>query len=129
MVRYYKRLCEDTTNNREELKAILKVFQLSQTPEYKGVELVIYSDSAYAVNMINSWIHSWSRNNWKNSKKKEVCPDGSPDQNVFDIMQGVSINLFIKTGKKKPNELGKVFHYVSSFTTLLIQVAYILVQI
>jgi type I restriction-modification system DNA methylase subunit len=35
-----------------------------------------------------------------NSKKKEVCPDGSPDQNVFDIMQGVSINIFVKTGKK-----------------------------
>ena len=31
-----------------------------------------------------------------NSKKKEVCPDGSVDQNVFDIMQGVSINIFIK---------------------------------
>ena len=46
-----------------------------------------------------------------NSKKKEVCPDGTPDQNVFDIMQGVSINLFIKTGKKKPNKLGKVFHF------------------
>ena len=46
-----------------------------------------------------------------NAKKKEVCPDGSPDQNVFDIMQGVSINIFIKTGKKKANELGKVFHY------------------
>ena len=46
-----------------------------------------------------------------NSKKKEVCPDGSPDVNVFDIMQGVSINLFIKTGTKKNNELGKVFHY------------------
>jgi len=46
-----------------------------------------------------------------NSKKKEVCPDGSPDINVFDIMQGVSINLFIKTGKKKSNELGKIFHY------------------
>ncbi len=46
-----------------------------------------------------------------NSKKKEVCPDGSPDQNVFDIMQGVSINLFVKTGKKKANELGKVFHF------------------
>jgi len=35
-----------------------------------------------------------------NAKKKEVCPDGSPDQNVFDIMQGVSINIFVKTGKK-----------------------------
>jgi predicted helicase len=46
-----------------------------------------------------------------NSKKKETAPDGSFDQNVFDIMQGVSINLFIKTGKKKEKELGKVFHY------------------
>ncbi|OQB77345.1 MAG: N-6 DNA Methylase [Deltaproteobacteria bacterium ADurb.Bin135] len=46
-----------------------------------------------------------------NAKKKEVCPDGSPDQNVFDIMQGVSINIFLKTGKKKKGELGKVFHY------------------
>lgn len=46
-----------------------------------------------------------------NSKKKEVCPDGGIDQNVFDIMQGVSINLFIKTGKKKSNELGRVFHF------------------
>ncbi|WP_298496288.1 type ISP restriction/modification enzyme [uncultured Algibacter sp.] len=46
-----------------------------------------------------------------NSKKKEVCPDGSPDQNVFDIMQGVAITIFVKTGKKKINQLGKVFHY------------------
>lgn len=45
-----------------------------------------------------------------NARKKEVCSDGSPDQNVFDIMQGVSINIFIKTGKKKVKELGKVFH-------------------
>lgn len=46
-----------------------------------------------------------------NSKKKEVCPDGSVDQNVFDIMQGVSITVFVKTGKKKANELGKILHY------------------
>lgn len=46
-----------------------------------------------------------------NSKKKEVCLDGSVDQNVFDIMQGVSINIFVKTGKKKKGELGKVFNY------------------
>lgn len=46
-----------------------------------------------------------------NSKKKETAPDGSIDQNVFDIMQGVSINIFVKTGKKKANELGKVFHF------------------
>lgn len=46
-----------------------------------------------------------------NSKKKETAPDGSADINVFDIQQGVSINIFVKTGKKKSNELGKVFHY------------------
>lgn len=45
-----------------------------------------------------------------NSKKKETALDGSADNNVFDIQQGVSINIFIKTGKKTPNELGKVFH-------------------
>ena len=45
-----------------------------------------------------------------NSKKKEICPDGSKDENVFDIMQGVSINIFVKTGKKEKGELGKVYH-------------------
>ncbi len=46
-----------------------------------------------------------------NAKKKETAPDGSADVNVFDIEQGVSINLFVKTGNKKDNELGKVFHF------------------
>ena len=46
-----------------------------------------------------------------NAKKKELSPDGSPDVNVFDIEQGVSINLFVKTGKKKSNELANVFHF------------------
>lgn len=37
-----------------------------------------------------------------NSLKKEKCPDGSPDENVFDIRQGVAIALFIKkSGLKK----------------------------
>ncbi len=37
-----------------------------------------------------------------NSKKKEVCPDGSRDENVFDIQQGVAIGIFVK----KPGEQG-----------------------
>ena len=41
-----------------------------------------------------------------NSKKKETAPDGSPDKNVFDIQQGVSINLFIKTGQEKSWRIG-----------------------
>ncbi len=45
-----------------------------------------------------------------NAKKKETAPDGSKDENVFNIQQGVSINIFIKTGKKNPDELAKVYH-------------------
>ena len=38
-----------------------------------------------------------------NAKKKERAPDGGPDQNVFDIQQGVSIALFVKQpGKTGP---------------------------
>lgn len=35
-----------------------------------------------------------------NSLKKETCPDGSADQNVFDIRQGVAIAFFVKGGKR-----------------------------
>ncbi|NJK94010.1 MAG: N-6 DNA methylase [Bacteroidales bacterium] len=45
-----------------------------------------------------------------NAKKNETAPDGGVDINVFDIMQGVSINVFIKTGKKSKGELAKVYH-------------------
>ena len=31
-----------------------------------------------------------------NSKKKERAPDGGPDENVFDIQQGVAIGIFVK---------------------------------
>lgn len=44
------------------------------------------------------------------SKKNEIAPDGGRDENVFDIMQGVSINFFVKTGRKKKGDMGQVFH-------------------
>jgi predicted helicase len=36
-----------------------------------------------------------------NSKKKEHSPDGSPDQNVFDIQQGVAIGIYVKHFESK----------------------------
>lgn len=49
-----------------------------------------------------------------NSRKHETCPDGSIDENVFDIMQGVSINIFVKSNCKKASKLAKV-HYSDLF--------------
>lgn len=43
-----------------------------------------------------------------NSRIGEKCSDGSKDENVFDIQQGVSIAIFIKDKKQKG--LGKVFY-------------------
>jgi type I restriction-modification system DNA methylase subunit len=57
--------------------------------------------------------------------RREILPEGSPDENVFDIRQGVSISFFVKhspkpktlfdeadreTVKRKPLPLAKVFH-------------------
>ncbi|MCK4277055.1 MAG: N-6 DNA methylase [Phycisphaerae bacterium] len=46
-----------------------------------------------------------------NTKKKEVCPDGSKDQNVFDIQQGVAIGLFVKRKNGQAKKPAEVFHY------------------
>lgn len=42
-----------------------------------------------------------------NSKKKERSPDGSKDENIFDIQQGVAIGIFVK----EPNKDGPATIY------------------
>lgn len=44
-----------------------------------------------------------------NSKRKEQSPDGSKDENVFDIQQGVAIGLFVKR-KGTPEGPAQVHH-------------------
>ncbi|MBP6965582.1 MAG: N-6 DNA methylase [Armatimonadetes bacterium] len=43
-----------------------------------------------------------------NCKKKEKAPDGGPDENVFDIQQGVAIGMFVK--EKDTSGAGTVRH-------------------
>jgi len=45
-----------------------------------------------------------------NAKKKERCPDGSKDGNVFDITEGVAIGIFIKRPKKRKDAMATVHH-------------------
>lgn len=87
--------------NDEGILAFINPHGFLDNPTFRGMRwnLLKTYDKIYTIDL-----HG-------NSKKKEVCPDGTPDFNVFDIMQGVAITIFIKTGKKKANELGKVFHY------------------
>lgn len=38
-----------------------------------------------------------------NSLKRETAPDGGPDENVFDIRQGVAIGIFVKYDHRTPS--------------------------
>ena len=45
-----------------------------------------------------------------NAKKKERAPDGSKDDNVFDIQQGVAIGIFVKYAKAKSRSAARLCH-------------------
>ncbi len=52
--------------------------------------------------LMNSFDHIYVLDLHGNAKKREKCPDGSKDENVFDIQQGVAIILAVKKqGLKK----------------------------
>lgn len=98
----YNEFCSQTTNNREELKAILHVFKLAAADP--DAEYIVYSDSAYAVNIINNWIWNWSKNNWLNSKKKEV----ENIDLVKDLYSYLTIDFFNCQVKKVSGHAGEL---------------------
>lgn len=61
-------------------------------------------------NLLRSFDKIYIINLHGNSKKKKTTPEGGKDENVFDIMVGTSINIFVKTGKKKKGELAEVYY-------------------
>ena len=58
----------NTTNNQMEMMAAIKALEYFQ--EKKSIELV--TDSSYLKDGIEKWIHSWKKNGWKTSAKKQV---------------------------------------------------------
>ena len=78
----YKKRNKNTTNNRQELRAILYAFLNYgvQTKDMEAVYIpVVYSDSAYCVNTFNSWMFNWARNGW-------IKSDGKTPENL-DLIQ------------------------------------------
>lgn len=66
-----KKICgyeKDTTNNRMELKAAIEALSSLKSKS----DVVIFTDSKYLMQGINSWIENWKTNNWLTSNKKEV---------------------------------------------------------
>ena len=69
---------EPTTNNREELKAIIDALNyvdkhVTKRFAYEDIYAIhIYCDSSYVVNICNEWINGWHDNEWRNSKNVPV---------------------------------------------------------
>lgn len=61
-----------STNNREELKAILNAVNYIKEKSNKEDFYNIFSDSNYAVKSITEWMLKWHENSWINSQKKPV---------------------------------------------------------
>lgn len=61
-------------------------------------------------NLLQSFDKIYIINLHGNNKKEETAPDGSTDENVFNITIGTSINIFVKTGKKKKKDLADVYY-------------------
>lgn len=70
--KYQENNLKQETNNSMELTAILHALKHIEIEEASFMKPIIYSDSAYCVNLINDWMYSWERNGWKRPKNQEV---------------------------------------------------------
>jgi ribonuclease HI len=64
----------DPTNQRAELKAMQKMFELvaDNISMFEGHALVVCTDSMYSMKCITDWSKNWMKNNWKTSKGEDV---------------------------------------------------------
>lgn len=69
LLNMYSLQCDNTTNNRMELSAILTALEYADN-DYPNETVHIHSDSAYCVNMCTNWIYNWEKNGWKTASKK-----------------------------------------------------------
>lgn len=76
----FSKSCVNTTNNREEMKAILAALLWIEDKE-----AIIYSDSAYALNTFTTWMYSWANRGWIKSDNK-IPENLDIVKVVYDIM-------------------------------------------
>lgn len=96
-IRYAQHLIEQSGNG---IIALINPHGFIDNPTFRGMrwKLLTVFDEIYTIDL-----HG-------NSNRKETAPDGSKDENVFDIQQGVCVCLFIKK-TNHTNELARVFHF------------------
>jgi ribonuclease HI len=75
------------TNQIAELRAVLEAI----TAHPGADELLIESDSQYAIKCASEWIHGWRRKGWKTAS-------GSPVKNLA-LIQSIDVAITVRTGR------------------------------
>lgn len=63
---------KDTTNNRMELTAMIKSFEMLAQRGITDYDVTVFADSKYVLNGLTSWIDGWKSKGWKKSDGKPV---------------------------------------------------------
>lgn len=61
-----------TTNNRMEIQAIMMAIQMVTLEWGRGHQLIVWTDSQYALNCFHHWIKGWKKNGWQGRNGGEV---------------------------------------------------------
>ena len=104
LITTYSERANNTTNNREELKAILWAFLKYGS---KDKILTVYSDSAYCVNTLTNWMFSWEKNNWKkaNNQSPENLDLIKPFFNYFQLGNNIQLKKVKGHAQNKWNNM------------------------
>ena len=95
--------CEQTTNNRMEVFAVICGLECLKEP----CEVTVYSDSAYTVNAFNNgWLSSWAENGWKKADNKPVL-NSDLWQKLFELTKLHKVT-FVKVKGHADNEYNNI---------------------
>jgi ribonuclease HI len=60
------------TNQRAELSAIARAIVILDEGGFHDDDIVLYTDSEYAINCLTKWLAGWAGRNWKTTEGKDV---------------------------------------------------------
>lgn len=86
-----KLITTDPTNNKAELSGIRCIFKtLNENQQlFNNKEIVICTDSQYAISSLTKWSDTWIKNGWINSKKEPV-KNKELIHNILELQKNIS---------------------------------------
>lgn len=82
-----------TTNNAMELYAIYAALREFSLSERECATCVIYTDSAYSLNIYTQWVSGWERNGWVRGQKKEPIQNLSIIKPTWELINKLRNNF------------------------------------